>query len=113
MRQCGKVIVTRSLSKSYALAGLRFGFAVARPEIIAQLTKVKDSYNCDALSIAAATAAIADTSWLAKNRSQIIATRCRLEAALATVDTTRARLLEALLHEALNPAESGEMEAAE
>jgi histidinol-phosphate aminotransferase len=85
VRQCEKVIVTRSLSKSYALAGLRFGFAVARPEIIAQLTKVKDSYNCDALSIAAATAAIADTSWLAKNRSQIIATRCRLEAALASL----------------------------
>jgi type I restriction enzyme S subunit len=37
----------------------------------------------------------------------------RLEAALTTTDTTRARLLETLLHEALDPAESGEMEAAE
>lgn len=82
VQRCEKVIVTRSFSKSYALAGLRFGFAVARPEIIAQLNKVKDSYNCDALSIAAATAAIADTAWLADTRNKILSTRGRLEAAL-------------------------------
>ncbi len=46
-------MVSRTLSKSYALAGLRFGFLVAQPHIIQQLVKVKDSYNCDALSIAA------------------------------------------------------------
>ena len=73
-----RIIVTRSLSKSYALAGLRFGFAVAQPHVIEQLNKVKDSYNCDALSIAAATAAIDDQSWLAENRKQVIATRERL-----------------------------------
>ena len=85
VQQCEKVIVTRSFSKSYALAGLRFGFAVARPEIIAQLTKVKDSYNCDTLSIAAATAAIADTAWLTETRGKILATRHRLEAALTSL----------------------------
>ncbi len=73
-----RVIVTRSLSKSYALAGLRFGFAVAQPNVIAELNKVKDSYNCDTLSIAAATAAIDDHAWLAENRAKIIATRVRL-----------------------------------
>ena len=73
-----RVIVTRSFSKSYALAGLRFGFAVAQPEIIEQMLKVKDSYNCDALAIAAATAAIDDQAWLAENRAKIIATRGRL-----------------------------------
>jgi histidinol-phosphate aminotransferase len=78
VKQCERVIVTRSFSKSYALAGLRFGFAVARPEIIAELRKVKDSYNCDALSIAAATAAIDDQAWLATNRAKIVATRRRL-----------------------------------
>jgi histidinol-phosphate aminotransferase len=82
---CENVIITRSFSKSYALAGLRFGFAVARPQIIEQLTKVKDSYNCDTLSIAAATAAIADTAWLARTRSLVIATRTRLEASLAAM----------------------------
>jgi histidinol-phosphate aminotransferase len=73
-----KIIVSRSLSKSYALAGLRFGFLVAQPNVIAGLIKVKDSYNCDALSIAAATAAIDDQAWLAANRAKIVATRATL-----------------------------------
>jgi histidinol-phosphate aminotransferase len=77
-----KILVSRSLSKSYGLAGLRFGYLVAQPQIIEQLIKVKDSYNCDALSIAAATAAIDDEAWLAGNRSRILATRDRLEAGL-------------------------------
>ena len=82
VRQNDRVIVTRSFSKSYALAGLRFGFAVAQPHVIEQLLKVKDSYNCDALSIAAATAAIDDRAWLAENRAKIIATRRRLTDAM-------------------------------
>jgi histidinol-phosphate aminotransferase len=54
------VIVTRSLSKAYSLAGIRFGYAVADPAVVHELNKVKDSYNCDVLSLAAATAAIRD-----------------------------------------------------
>jgi histidinol-phosphate aminotransferase len=77
-----RVIVTRSFSKSYSLAGLRFGFAVAQPAVVAELLKVKDSYNCDALSIAAATAAIDDQDWLADNRARILATRRRLTDAM-------------------------------
>jgi histidinol-phosphate aminotransferase len=76
--RCEKIMVSRTLSKSYALAGLRFGYIVAQPSIIEQLTKVKDSYNCDALSIAAATAAIDDQAWLADNRAKILKTRARL-----------------------------------
>jgi len=82
VKQNERVIVTRSFSKSYALAGLRFGFAVAQPHVIEQLLKVKDSYNCDALSIAAATAAIDDQAWLADNRAKIVATRRRLTDAM-------------------------------
>jgi histidinol-phosphate aminotransferase len=73
-----KILVSRSLSKSYALAGLRFGYIVAQPQLIEQLIKVKDSYNCDALSIAGATAAIDDQAWLAENRAKIVASRGRL-----------------------------------
>jgi len=76
--KCEKIMVSRSLSKSYALAGLRFGYLVAQPRLIEQFVKLKDSYNCDALSIAAATAAISDQAWLAENRTKIIATRGRL-----------------------------------
>ena len=73
-----KILVSRTLSKSYALAGLRFGFVVAQPRVIEQLGKVKDSYNCDSLAIAAATAAIDDQAWLVENRNKVIATRGRL-----------------------------------
>lgn len=73
-----KVMVSRTLSKSYSLAGLRFGFLVAQPQLIEQFAKVKDSYNCDALSIAGATAAIDDQEWFQKCRTAILATRSRL-----------------------------------
>jgi histidinol-phosphate aminotransferase len=76
--KCEKIMVSRSLSKSYALAGLRFGYLVAQPYMIEQFVKLKDSYNCDALSIAGATAAIGDQKWLADARAKIVATRGRL-----------------------------------
>jgi histidinol-phosphate aminotransferase len=82
VREFEHVIVTRTLSKSYGLAGLRFGYAVARPELISQMAKVKDSYNCDTLSIAGATAAITDQAWLQSNRQKIVATRQRMTIAL-------------------------------
>jgi histidinol-phosphate aminotransferase len=72
------VIVTRTMSKSYALAGVRFGYAVADPALVRELTKVKDSYNCDALSLLAATAAIEDQEYLRETRTKIIATRRRM-----------------------------------
>ncbi|MCE5341276.1 MAG: histidinol-phosphate transaminase [Planctomycetaceae bacterium] len=57
------VIILRSLSKGYSLAGLRFGFGIANKNLIKGLMKVKDSYNVDALAIAAATAAIEDQKY--------------------------------------------------
>ena len=80
-----RIIVTRTLSKSYALAGLRFGYAIAQPHVIEQLAKVKDSYNCDALSIAGATAAIDDRAWFAATRAAILATRERMIAQLRSL----------------------------
>ncbi len=73
-----KVMVSRTLSKSYALAGLRFGFLIAQPQLLEQFAKVKDSYNCDALAIAGATAAIDDRHWFEEARTAILATRARL-----------------------------------
>lgn len=70
-----KIIVTRTLSKSYALAGLRFGYLVANPEIVSMLRKVKDSYNTDMLSISGATAAISDQLWLKENVAKVVRTR--------------------------------------
>jgi histidinol-phosphate aminotransferase len=72
------VVLTRSFSKSHALAGIRFGFAVADPALVRELVKVKDSYNCDVLSLAAATAALEDEDYLRNTRARILATRARL-----------------------------------
>ncbi len=78
LAQIPNVIVTRTLSKSYGLAGLRFGFAIARPELVHELNKVKDSYNCDVLSLAGAAAALEDQEYMRSCRAKILATRSRL-----------------------------------
>ena len=62
-RKRPNVIVARTLSKGYSLAGMRFGYGVARPQVIAEMMKVKDSYNTDAVSIIAATAALNDQEY--------------------------------------------------
>lgn len=54
------LLILRTFSKSYALAGMRIGFALGNPELIANLDAVKDSYNMDRLAIVAAVAAIQD-----------------------------------------------------
>jgi histidinol-phosphate aminotransferase len=72
------VIILRSMSKGYGLAGLRFGYAVAPPPLINGLMKVKDSYNVNAIAIALATAAIKDQSYFRKNVEAIKKQRERL-----------------------------------
>lgn len=79
------LIVLRTLSKGYGLAGLRLGYLIAHPEIVAGLVKVKDSYNCDALSLLGGTAAIEDADHLASTRSRILATRARLTSTLRSI----------------------------
>ncbi len=76
------VIVTRTLSKGSSLAGLRVGYLLASPEIVAGLAKVKDSYNCDTLSLVGGAAALDDVDYLASTRSKILATRARLGQAM-------------------------------
>jgi histidinol-phosphate aminotransferase len=72
------VIILRSLSKGYALAGLRFGYAIAQPGLIEGLMKVKDSYNVDAVAVAAATAAIKDRQYLKETTEKVKRQRKRL-----------------------------------
>lgn len=69
------VVVTRTLSKSYALAGMRLGLAIARPEIIAALDKIRDHYNLDRLAQAACVAALQDQDYFQRRRDQVVATR--------------------------------------
>jgi len=76
------VILLRSLSKGYSLAGLRFGYGLAHADIIAMLDKARDSYNTDALSQAAAVAAITDQDYAKQTWASVIDQRARLTAEL-------------------------------
>jgi histidinol-phosphate aminotransferase len=77
------VVVSRTVSKGYSLAGVRFGWACAPPHLIAGLMAVKDSYNVNALTQAVAVAALADQTHVQANVDRITATRGRVAAALA------------------------------
>lgn len=72
------LIVVRTLSKSYSLAGIRLGFAVAQEELINGMMKVKDSYNVDRLGMASAVAALDDQETFKTNVARIKKTRERL-----------------------------------
>lgn len=76
------VILLRSLSKGYSLAGLRFGYGIAHADIITTLDKARDSYNTDALSQAAAVAAITDQAYAKETWAKVIEQRGRLSAEL-------------------------------
>ncbi len=74
------VVVVRTLSKAYALAGIRVGYALAHAEIIAVLDRVRDSYNVNRLSQAAAVAALEDSPYYDRIIAQIRTTRDRCAA---------------------------------
>jgi histidinol-phosphate aminotransferase len=72
------VVICRTLSKAYSLAGMRFGYAVAQAQVIFEMMKVKDSYNCDAISICAAAAAISDQAYASDKWDYVREERARL-----------------------------------
>ena len=81
-RELPNVMVLRSLSKSFSLAGLRVGLAFGPAALIDGLIKVKDSYNVDALAAAGADAALADMEHMRANVAKVKTTRARLTAGL-------------------------------
>ena len=82
VRRHPNVVVTRTMSKGYSLAGMRFGYAVAQAEVVAEMMKVKDSYNCDAVSTLAAAAAIEDQEYYRPNWEYVRKERQRVSAEL-------------------------------
>ncbi len=63
IKEFENVLVLRTLSKGYALAGLRVGFGCAQPALLAGLKKIKDSYNVDAIALQLGAVAIADQDY--------------------------------------------------
>ena len=77
-----RLVVTRTLSKAYALAGIRVGYALADPAVIGVLDRLRDSYNVNRLSQVAALAAVGDEEHLRGNVARVKATRDRFLADL-------------------------------
>ena len=69
------LVITRTLSKAHALAGIRVGYALASAEVIGLLDRVRDSYNVNRLSQVAAIAALSDTGYYDAIIGKIIRTR--------------------------------------
>ncbi|MDP2028679.1 MAG: histidinol-phosphate transaminase [Thiobacillus sp.] len=81
-----QLLVTRTLSKSHALAGLRVGYAIGQAHLIEALNRVKDSFNSyplDRLAQAGALASLQDHAYFEALCAKVVATRTRLVAAMA------------------------------
>jgi len=65
------VMVLRTFSKAYGLAGLRIGYGIAHPEVIETLTHVRQPFNANAMAQAAALAALDDEEHLASSREMV------------------------------------------
>ncbi|GAB4341127.1 MAG: histidinol-phosphate transaminase [Candidatus Abyssubacteria bacterium] len=83
LARCPNLIILRTFSKSFSLASIRVGFALAHEELIAELMKTKDSYNVNLLSQAAAEAALDDMEYMRQNVERIVKTRNRLSSSLS------------------------------
>ena len=85
VRRFDNVCITRSFSKAFGLAGMRVGYAVGPPSLIAAMYKVKDSYNVGRLAQVAALAALDDMEWAIAHWKTI---RDRRDAFAASVRAT-------------------------
>jgi histidinol-phosphate aminotransferase len=75
LRRFPNVVILRTLSKSFSLAGMRLGLCFARLPIIEELMKVKDSYNLSRVALAAGAAALGDNAWMRRNVERVKHTR--------------------------------------
>lgn len=77
------VLVQRTFSKSYALAGLRLGYALGSPELIAAIAGIRPPFSVNAAAIAAGEAALANPGWRDYTVELIVRERARLQETLA------------------------------
>ena len=88
LREHDNLVVLRTFSKSYSLAGARLGLLFAAPALVAELTKVKDSYNVNVITQALGVAALEDREHHRELIAQTLAQRARLETELAAMGFT-------------------------
>lgn len=82
-RSYPRLVVVRTLSKAYALAGIRVGFAVARPEVIGRMEPYRPPGSLSVASVAIGTAALLDDSVVDENLERVVRERARVTAGLS------------------------------
>ncbi|MGK7935528.1 MAG: histidinol-phosphate transaminase [Xenococcaceae cyanobacterium] len=78
VKEFDNVIILRTMSKGYSLAGLRMGFGIANPQLLSGLFKVKDSYNIDAIATLVGAAAMRDRVYKNECAEKIKHSRAKL-----------------------------------
>lgn len=78
VKECPNLMISRTLSKGYSLAGLRLGFGIGHPDLLSGLFKVKDSYNIDAIACAVGAAAMRDQDYKNDCAAKVRASRAQL-----------------------------------
>lgn len=81
VRQFPNLIVTRTFSKAYGLAGLRVGYGLAQPELTDLMNRVRQPFNVNSLALAAALAVLGDTAFLQRSYQSNRAGLQRLQSA--------------------------------
>ena len=82
VKEFPNVMILRTMSKGYSLAGLRLGFGIANPQLLSGLFKVKDSYNIDAITCAVGTAAMLDQEYKNECAQRVKVSRVKLAQSL-------------------------------
>lgn len=70
LRQFPNVVVLRTFSKIYGIAGLRVGYAIGHPEVIVTAEKVRQPFNLNSLALAGAEAALSDQAFVRRARKE-------------------------------------------
>lgn len=85
----GRVLVTRTMSKAFGLAGLRIGYAIGAPDLVAAVEKSRGPYKVSAIAARAALAALGDgLAWVRAHVDEVIAVRARFTGALVALGLT-------------------------
>jgi histidinol-phosphate aminotransferase len=93
VREYDNLVVGRTLSKAFGLAGLRLGYAVAPPWIAEQYRRVAPLFSISSLSLAAGVAALQDLEWMRGCVKRIVSERERMSRSLACVHPSQGNFL--------------------
>ncbi|MBT8421636.1 MAG: histidinol-phosphate transaminase, partial [Gammaproteobacteria bacterium] len=88
LNEFDNLVIVRTFSKAYALAGLRIGYSISSPAVAGLLNRVRQPFNVNSLAQTAAIAALGDQSWIADGVAQNIVERARLESELGALGLT-------------------------